>query len=485
MKLSNIVGPELFIPPEWDREVVNLVTDSRDVTRGDVFIARQGSQGHGDQYLDMAAQQGAVAALQEGGPVFRLHDRMPVFGVDSVSELPRWLKRLYTRAADVELIAVTGTNGKSSVSQYIAQLSHHMGAPCAVLGTLGNGVWPQLQPTRNTTADLSVTLQTLHALADRAGVAAMEVSSHGLDQGRVVGLTFDVAVMTNLTQDHLDYHGDMNSYFQAKKRLFTEFDLSAAVVCVDDDYGRQLAAGQLSAQQLLTVGRSDADVCYQVRPSDSGVSAQVSSPWGNSDIWLPLAGEFNVTNAVLAMTALAVRGASWPALVAAAAQLQPVAGRMERYRDVEGREAIIDFAHTPEALVTVLAALRGQFAKLALVFGCGGDRDRGKRPLMAQAAAQGADAVWLTNDNPRFEAPEQIFADVLLEPAAQAFLQQPDRRLAIADAVAHLLPGDCVVIAGKGHEPYQDVQGEKHPYSDAEVLRQLGFVPVAEVSDVS
>jgi UDP-N-acetylmuramoyl-L-alanyl-D-glutamate--2,6-diaminopimelate ligase len=481
MKLSQIVAPELFIPPEWDRDVNHLVVDSRDVSAGDVFIARAGSQQHGSEYLDMAAERGAACALQEGGPVFALHQQLPVFGVETLTALPQWLQRCYTRASAVALLAVTGTNGKSSVTQYIAQLSQQLQQPCGVLGTLGNGVWPELQPTRNTTPDLSVIMRSLDAMASDASLAAMEVSSHGLDQGRVQGLAFDVAVMTNLTQDHLDYHGDMDSYFAAKQRLFTEFDLQAAVIGVDDDYGRQLAKADLSCQRIVTVGRNDADVSYQIQPCDNGMQARVQSPWGTSELWLPLAGEFNVSNALLAMTALAVRGADWQALVAAAAQLQPVAGRMERYRDPQGREAIIDFAHTPEALATVLQAVSGQFNKLSLVFGCGGDRDRGKRPLMAAAAAQ-ADCVWLTDDNPRFEDPAQIFTDVLSEPKAHSFIQQHDRRLAISDAIARLLPGDGVIIAGKGHEPYQDIQGTQHPYSDAEVLRQLGFVPLAEVS---
>lgn len=485
MKLSELVGPELFVPPEWDREVKHLLVDSRDVAAGDVFIARQGSSGHGQDYVQAAIKQGAVAVIVEQGAAFQCIDGVPVFGIGHLQALPEWLQRRYPEVQQVDLIGVTGTNGKSSVSHYIAQLSTLLHKPCAVLGTLGNGVWPDLVASRNTTADLSVIMRGLAELSHSASLAAMEVSSHGLDQGRVAGLSFDVAIMTNLTQDHLDYHGDMQSYFQAKQRLFTDYAVNTAVICVDDDYGRRLADSPLAANKVVTVGRSGADVCFEILPRDSGMAAMVRSPWGDAELWLPLAGDFNVSNALLAMVALASRGYDWRQLVHAARQLQPVSGRMERYRDAAGREAIIDFAHTPEALVTVLNASRGQFKRLLLVFGCGGDRDRSKRAPMARAAATGADQVWLTDDNPRFEDPQQIFADVLQEPAAQPFIQQHDRRAAITAAIAELEQGDGVIIAGKGHEPYQDICGEKRPYSDAEVLAELGFKPVAEVTDVS
>ncbi|MGB1090976.1 MAG: Mur ligase family protein, partial [Oceanobacter sp.] len=252
MKLSEFCLTDLHIPPEWDKEFNHVATDSRDVEAGDLFIARAGLSSHGDEFIDAAVKAGAVVVLSEGKSGFRCiwHTdeasgavaSIPVFSTPDLGEqLSIWLHRRYASVKTLDLIGITGTNGKSSCAQYVAQLSSSLGEPCGVLGTLGNGVWPDLKPTRNTTADLATVLKSLEIM-QQAGAkrAVMEVSSHGLEQGRVAGLSFRAVMMTNLTQDHLDYHGDMETYFAAKRRLFAEYDSPLALLNADDAWCRRL-----------------------------------------------------------------------------------------------------------------------------------------------------------------------------------------------------------------------------------------------------
>lgn len=483
MKLSQIVAADMFMPPEWDREFSHLVVDSRDIQPGDVFIARQGHSGHGTQHIADAVAAGAVAVLAEGEQGFRCEwnadgDGVPVFMTPQLEEyLPQWLHRRYATAG-MALIAVTGTNGKSSVTQYIAQLATACGRECGVLGTLGNGRWPQLQHTRNTTPDLSVILRQLDELKNQSvNLAALEVSSHGLDQQRVAGITFDVAVLTNISQDHLDYHGNMDDYFAAKRLLFTRHQPRVALINIDDPYGRQLAADPEITAEVVTYGAAeDARVRYQIEQlSADGMTAQLTTPWGRARLQLPLIGGFNLANATAAIAALALQHQpDFARLVQAAATLQPVAGRMELYRKHNAPLAVVDFAHTPDALENVLQALQPWQKPVTCVFGCGGDRDRSKRPLMARVAEQYAAQVWLTDDNPRNEDPQQIFADALAG-VKGAIHTEHDRRAAINAAVQAAGADGIVLIAGKGHEEYQDVKGVKHPYSDTAVLAALGY----------
>lgn len=481
MKLSQLIVNDFYLPLEWDREFNHIVTDTRQLKQGDLFIARQGLAEHGAKYIDQAIELGAVAVLVEGEMGFESKDspffpRVPVFYAEEVATcLPQWLARRYP-AATMNLIAVTGTNGKSSTSQYIAQLAALCEQPCAVLGTLGNGIWPNLQETTNTTADLAVIRRQLdHYHEQGVGLAALEVSSHGLVQQRVTGLSFSVAIMTNLSQDHLDYHGSMDAYLAAKKQLFTEYGVQHALINIDDEYGQQLAADSSITAAKLTYGaHASADVRYQLLAFDNnGLHAEVRSPWGTTQLVLPLMGEFNVANAVAAISALALQGYDFLMLCDKAQQLHPVAGRMELYQKAGAPLAVIDFAHTPAALINVLQALQPWQRPLTTVFGCGGDRDRSKRPLMMQAALAHSNSVWLTDDNVRFEDPQQIFADALA--AGQPTAQVHDRQQAITEAIAACAANGIVLIAGKGHEAYQDIQGVKHSYSDKAVLLSLGY----------
>ncbi|MDO6682269.1 UDP-N-acetylmuramoyl-L-alanyl-D-glutamate--2,6-diaminopimelate ligase [Oceanobacter sp. 5_MG-2023] len=502
MKLSQLLQDDLFIPPEWDREFADMVTDSRDVQAGDLFVARSGAVSHGADYINAAIQQGAVAVLQEADVGFRCdfgQTAVPVFSTPEVSaQLASWLYRRYPDAGQLPVLAVTGTNGKSSCVAYMAQLSRAQGKPCGVLGTLGNGIWPALTPTRNTTPDLSVVLRTLaQTTAQGAGRAAMEVSSHGLDQGRVAGMHFQGALLTNLTQDHLDYHGDMESYFQSKRRLLLDYNARFVVINRDCPYGQRLLADPEIPGQRFSYGEmtdqastapSDAgsaaiqSVSYRLLTLNrNGMCAELTTPWGCRQLELPLLGVFNLANAVAAITMLAAAGDDLDALTEAAAGLQSVAGRMDVYEPVSGTgpTVIIDFAHTPDALNSVLSSLQPWQQPLTLVFGCGGDRDRSKRPKMMAVAMQFADAIWLTDDNPRFEDPQRIFADALAVPgASEAGLHlEHDRTQAITQALADAPEQGLVVIAGKGHETWQEIAGVKHPFCDADVLAALGYVP--------
>ncbi|WP_221799228.1 UDP-N-acetylmuramoyl-L-alanyl-D-glutamate--2,6-diaminopimelate ligase [Oceanobacter mangrovi] len=497
MKLSELIQGAFFVPPEWDREFSDIATDSRDVKDGDLFIGRAGGSSHGADFTLAAIANGAAVVIEQGEVGFRCdfsRAAIPVFSTPDVKEqLAGWLHRRYSAVADLKLLGVTGTNGKSSCVSYLAQLSAALQQPCGVLGTLGNGLWPELQPTRNTTPDLAVVLRVLAQMQQQgAGRAAMEVSSHGLEQGRVAGLVYDGVMLTNLTQDHLDFHGTMEAYFAAKVRLFTDYQARVGVVNADCPYGRQLLQRDDLSCQLFSYGRAETEfsasqhVSYAVTGlSQQGITAQLTSPWGTAELQLPLLGEFNLANAVGAITLLAACGEDFQQLVNAAAALIAVAGRMEVYVRADGKKgplAVVDYAHTPDALATVLSSLKPWQRPLGLVFGCGGDRDRGKRPLMMAAALASADRIWLTDDNPRSEDPTQIFADVMTaDGAAQAvaakqLVQQHDRAEAIAAALAAAEENAIVLIAGKGHEDYQEINGVRRPFSDIEVLQGLGFV---------
>lgn len=483
MKLSHIVAPDTYIPPEWDRDILNIHADSRDISPGDLFIARAGLDDHGEKYIECAVENGAVAVIEivtEGAFSFRCTDkRVPVFSVpqDEGQQL-KWLKTRYLGVPKIKLIGVTGTNGKSSVTQYVAQLLSELNEPCGVLGTLGNGVWPALEATRNTTPDICLTYQYLNEMQQRdTGFAAIEVSSHGLHQNRVSGLDFDVAVLTNVSQDHLDYHGTMDEYFAAKAKLFLNGCCRVAVVNIDDEYGVKLWNNDQLPTGSVSVGsdQTPANVRYSnISMSSKGMVADLTSPWGVATLNLSLLGAFNIANVAAAIAALALQGLDFSALVKAASKLQPVDGRMALYVNNELPKTVVDFAHTPDALENVLLAIKPLAQTISLVFGCGGDRDRSKRPLMAVAAMM-ADSVWVTDDNPRSESPEQIFADIAQHENTKNFIFQHDRAAAIAEAIAATPKDGIVIIAGKGHETYQEINGERIEYSDETVLLNAGY----------
>ena len=463
-----------------DVEVSGVALDSRLVSPGDLFMALQGTVVDGREFIDAAIAAGAAAILADGDKL-QCEDR----GGIQVVSVPGLAKRVGEIAArfydhpteSIYLVGVTGTNGKSTCAYLTAQLlAHHFGS-AGVMGTIGNGVWKdgqiELQETGLTTPD-PVRLQADYAEFRDQGVraAAMEVSSHSLSQGRVHGLVFDTAIFTNLSRDHLDYHGNMAAYGAAKEKLFGLPKLKRGIINLDDPFGAQLVERcKLRGLKILTYGLQAGDLhATDLRRNDGGFSVQLSTPWGSGELQAPLIGDFNIHNALAVVAAAAAGGMPFADILAVFPSIKAVPGRMERVQ-VEGAEdvsVLVDYAHTPEALRAALAAARPYCrGKLWCVFGCGGDRDTGKRAPMGRIASEMADCAIVTSDNPRSEDPQKIIDDVL-EGAASTIQVEVDRARAIERAVQNAEPGDIVLIAGKGHEDYQIIGAEKIHFCDRE-----------------
>ncbi len=461
--------------------LADLTADSRAVKMGSAFVAFPGTVLDGRDFIGEAVARGAAAVLWERDG-FQWEDRwdVPNLGVENLRlRISEIAGSVFGNPSDsLWMAGVTGTNGKTSVSQWIAAALDALGRRSAVVGTLGNGLVGERTEGRNTTPD-PIVLQRLLADYLRRGArcVAMEVSSHGLDQGRVAGIKFDAAIFTNLTRDHLDYHGTMERYAQAKYRLFEARGLTHAVVNVDDEAGVALT-GRLAGNgfDLLTYGTGAGAMlrATDVRLSEAGVSFHVAGPEGSGDIEVPVLGAFNVSNLLAVLGALRAAGIPFAQALAAVQALEPVPGRVERVGGGAMPLVVIDYAHTPDAIEKALTALRPAVSaghKLVCVFGCGGDRDAGKRPLMGAAAARLADQLIVTSDNPRGEDPMRIIGQVMEGiPGGRAEAIE-DRQVAIFSAVHQARPGDVVLLAGKGHETYQEIRGTRHPFSDREVAR--------------
>ncbi|HET9470449.1 MAG TPA: UDP-N-acetylmuramoyl-L-alanyl-D-glutamate--2,6-diaminopimelate ligase [Usitatibacter sp.] len=472
----------------------DLTADSRAVKMGSVFAAYPGTVRDGRAFIADAIGRGAAAIVWERqGFTWNPRWTLPNVAVEGLrARISGIAGHAYGNPSDALWMAgVTGTNGKTSVSQWIAAALDRLGRRSAVIGTLGNGLVGERSEARNTTPD-AIVLQRLLAEYLRRGArhVAMEVSSHGLDQERVAGIKYDVAVFTNLTRDHLDYHGTMDAYAEAKYRLFSARGLTHAVVNVDDEWGARFA-GRLAASglEVVTYGVAPGGGAAK-RPrlrasdvllSDAGVRFRVDSEWGAGTVETPVLGAFNVSNLLAVAGALVAAGIAFEEALPAIAALAPVPGRLERLGGGTAPLVVIDYAHTPDALEKALQALRHVLDSTALrnpsrgrgrlicVFGCGGDRDAGKRPLMGEAAARLADQVIVTSDNPRNEDPKAIIAQVLAGiPGGRAEAME-DRQVAIFSAVHQAAAGDAVLLAGKGHETYQEIAGARHPFSDREV----------------
>lgn len=451
-----------------------MTADSRQVQRGDVFLAYPGGVHDGRSHIAHALHAGAAAVAWE--PEGFAWD--PAW---QVSHLP--VAGLKARAAGLAaawhgqpsealwMTGVTGTNGKTSVSHWLAQAFTHLGRRTAAVGTLGNGFPGEMTAATHTTPD-AVSLQGLLARYRDGGAAgvAMEVSSHGLDQGRVAEVAFDVAVLTNLSRDHLDYHGTMEAYAAAKARLFHWPGLKAAVVNADDDLGAALMH-QVKGARVISYGLRAGDLRAHMQADRLGLKLEIVSPWGSGRLESPLLGAFNGYNLLAALGALLAADVPMADALSALSTVRAAAGRMQTVEGFPGAPTVIvDFAHTPDALDKVLAALKPLIrplttGKLICVFGCGGGRDTGKRPLMGAAVAAGADVAVVTSDNPRNEDPARIVADVLagMPPGQTVIL---DRREAIHAAIGAAGPEDIVLLAGKGHEDYQEIHDVKRPFSD-------------------
>ncbi|GLP97504.1 UDP-N-acetylmuramoyl-L-alanyl-D-glutamate--2,6-diaminopimelate ligase [Paraferrimonas sedimenticola] len=468
-------GPEQF---------AHLRLDSREIQQGDLFVAIPGHALDGRRFIAKAIEAGASAVLCHSDDA-KQHGQVENLGAPVIyfSELSGQLAALARQAYPFNdkqtlLAGVTGTNGKTSVSQLMAQLVSLAGEPAAVLGTIGNGLWGSLSDSINTTSDALTTARQLHDCQNHnAKLVAMEVSSHGLVQGRVATLPFSVAVFTNLSRDHLDYHGDMQNYALAKRRLFEFRRLKHRLFNLDDSTGQswhQEFGEQASGYSVA--GHQNADYFVsQVNYHDAGVSATLHSPSGEFEINSPLLGPFNLSNLLAALGALDLLGFDLTQLTQVCTHLQPIAGRMEAYHAPGKATLVVDYAHTSDALEQALSALRPHTkGKLWCVFGCGGDRDKGKRPLMAQAAEAHADQLVLTQDNPRSESVAEIIRQMregLTNP--QAAIEVQDRRQAIAEALAQADTDDVILVAGKGHETYHEVMGKKLPYDERAYVASL------------
>ena len=466
-----------------DLAVTGLTLDSREVQPGDAFVAIAGFGAHGLNFVDNAREAGAAAILFEPPAPDELPapaDAIPVTGLRA--RMGAMADQFHGQpSAAMTTVGVTGTNGKTSTVQLLAQAWTLRGQQAGTIGTLGAGIWPKIVPTGFTTP----LVLRLHALLaelrdEGASTVAMEVSSHALDQGRVDGVHFDVAVFTNLTRDHLDYHGDMASYGAAKKKLFEWPGLRAATVNLDDAFGRELfdaVGGKVRVVGFSSRGAAGAAVrADEVQLDGSGIRFLLQAGNQAHPVRSPLLGRFNVDNLLGVAATLFAMGMA-PALVAETlSQLMPVDGRMNRLGGEDGSPlVVVDYAHTPDALEQALSSLRAHTAgKLICVFGCGGERDRGKRPQMAAIAERGADVAIVTDDNPRGEDGDRIVADIMagfVEPARASV--QRDRARAIAQAIDMAGADDVVLIAGKGHEPYQEINGIKHPFDDTATAREL------------
>ncbi|MDY0007203.1 MAG: UDP-N-acetylmuramoyl-L-alanyl-D-glutamate--2,6-diaminopimelate ligase [Spongiibacteraceae bacterium] len=452
--------------------VSGLALDSRKVQPGDAFLAYPGDRSDGRDYLREAIARGAAAVLVEAGRSTGDLEIPCVAIPDLRMHLSAIAGRFHADPSRVmRVVGVTGTNGKTTTSQLLGQILRAAGQPCGVLGTLGASVDAPGAGGGLTTPD-AVAVQAQLAQWKRAGIGhvAMEVSSHGLVQGRVEALRFSGAVFTNLSRDHLDYHGDMARYAAAKRRLFHWPELGFAVVNGDDAMGRELAAELAGQPGLLRYSLEDsgADLCAVDRQMTlEGMRARVLSPWGEIPLETSLLGDFNLANLLAAVAAAGSLGLDADAIARAVAQCRPVPGRMERIAGA-GVSAVVDYAHTPDGLAQALRALREHCpGRLWCVFGCGGDRDRGKRPEMGRIAEVMADRVVVTSDNPRGESPLSII-DEIVGGMSQPPLVEADRAKAIALAIAAAEPGDLVLIAGKGHETHQEITGRRYPFSDRE-----------------
>ncbi|MDR2030845.1 MAG: UDP-N-acetylmuramoyl-L-alanyl-D-glutamate--2,6-diaminopimelate ligase [Azoarcus sp.] len=461
-----------------------ITANSRRVGAGEVFAAWPGAAHDGRRYIGEAASRGAAAVLFEASDGFQpLAAGCPMLAVDGLRALAGHLAHeIYGRPSEkLWLAGVTGTDGKTTISQWLARALESFDVRCGVIGTLGNGFPGALADAVNTTPD-ALELHRLLAgfAADGACAAAMEVSSIGLDQGRINGARFNVAIFTNLTRDHLDYHGSMRAYAEAKARLFDAPGLDVAVINLDDDFGFE-EARCLTAHGMNVTGYATAAeravpgarllLAEHLRASAGGLCFDLAWEGQRVALEVRLAGAFNASNLLAVIGALLARGVELDDALRAAKTLAPPPGRMQLVGGEDEPLVVVDYAHTPGALAKVLEAVRdmarARGGRLICVFGCGGERDAGKRPMMGETASRFADRVIVTSDNPRGEEPRKII-DAILAGAGMAAEAVPARAEAIRAAIDEADARDVIVLAGKGHELYQEICGERQPFSDSE-----------------
>ncbi len=472
--------------------VEGITNDSRLVNSGDLFFAMPGLRVDGRSYIADAKARNAAGILCESpGPGVEVG--IPVVAVKNLrASVGDIAGRFYGNPSeDLLVVAITGTNGKTSCSHFIAQALSGLGARCGVIGTMGYGAivagnaakGAQSLSLKNsgsgkdlTTPDPIVLQEYLaNLVSDACSAVALEASSHGLEQGRLNGIQIDVAVFTNMTRDHLDYHADFESYQKSKQQLFAWESLKTAIVNRDDEFGRRLCSSIGKGVEVFSVSTSssEADINGKdIQFHDDGLSFSVCSPWGEAKVRSTLMGRFNVQNLLSTLGVICSQGYALEEAVSVISEIGMVKGRMEVIRNPGQPTVVIDYAHTPDALDKALQATKEHCrGELWCVFGCGGDRDTGKRPLMGEVASTHAGHVVITDDNPRSESSADIASEIIRGVVAGSYVEvETDRRSAIWNTLSNAGCGDVVLIAGKGHEEYQEVAGKRLAFSDHEVV---------------
>lgn len=479
MKLSTLIQP-LMIKQErgdMDTEISGIQIDSRKVKPGDLFVARVGFTADGHDFIDQAIEKGAKALLVQK----EVHASIPTVIVpDTQRALSLVAAHFYGYPShDLKIIGVTGTNGKTTTTHMIEQMLAAAKQPTAIIGTTGIKIATDTYPTENTTPESIELQKAFRMIQDRDfRYVAMEVSSHALDLGRTRGVDFDIAVFTNLTQDHLDYHQTMDRYREAKGLLFSQLGndqkTKIAVLNADDPASDYFA--KITPAQLITYGFSEKAMvrAEQIQITPQGTSYWMHTWWGSIPIRMKLLGKFNVYNALAAAAVAFACGCSLDQIRSGLEQMTEVDGRFELVESDQPFTCLVDYAHTPDSLKNVLTTIR-EFAKgrVICVVGCGGDRDRLKRPKMAEIAEQYSDLVVITSDNPRSEKPEKIIDDMLQGLTKDHHVVCVDRKEAIQFAIEQAQADDVILIAGKGHETYQEIEGVRYDFDDREVARSF------------
>lgn len=485
--LTRLLADYVNIADQDHTVITGLSQDSRHVSQGDVFFAYQGDKTDGRQYIDEAIGRGAVAIISQS------HDSTPTVNLYPVPviQLPHLQAKIGHIAArfygdpsqQLPVFGVTGTNGKTSYTHLLAQAYGYFGKRCGIMGTIGYGFLDALTAQSHTTADpiaLQRCLATLYA--QKADAIAMEISSHALVQGRVNGVHLKSAVFTNLTRDHLDYHQTMTAYALAKRRLF-DLPLQHKIINADDETGQTWLHTLNDGKSMYAYHLKDINLpgiasikANRITSHKTGLTVNLQTPWGDGLLRTRLLGRFNVSNLLSVLTTLCLEGYPLQDVLQALAQSQTIAGRMEAFVGDNIPTLVVDYAHTPDALAKALSALAAHCqGKLWCVFGCGGNRDTGKRAAMAQIARRYSDCIVVTDDNPRYEDPVDIVNDIVVgfEGNMENVKLIHARDEAIAYAFSHAGKEDMVLIAGKGHESYQLVWGKQHPFSDRDYVRHL------------
>jgi UDP-N-acetylmuramoyl-L-alanyl-D-glutamate--2,6-diaminopimelate ligase len=482
--LADLLAGFATVDASGNVRISGLQIDSRKVVAGDLFIALPGSRQNGNDYIDTAIKQGAAAVIYDAATDFPVayQPAIPLIKITEISQQTGVIaSRFYHEPSkSMRVTGITGTNGKTTCCVLLAQAFQSLGARPGVIGTLGMGLWGGMATATHTTPD-AVTLQREMALLrDHGGdELLMEVSSHGLQQGRVSGTEFNIAVLTNLSQDHLDYHGSMQDYAAAKARLFQQHELEFAIINGDDEFGRQLITAGINARRVISYGLVQDDLiaadvhAKHIALHASGLMLQLDSPWGELQIDSKLMGRFNAYNLLACAAVLLATGYKPDEVGRVLSLSESASGRMQRFSSA-GATVIVDFAHTPDALQQVLTALREHVSgrRLICVFGCGGDRDKAKRPIMGRIAEQLSDVVIITDDNPRYEEAASIRAEIAAG-MQQSAMDIANRKQAIETAWEMAAPDDIILIAGKGHEATQQIGDLKIPCSDIEIVSAL------------